>query len=102
LLLADGSRFESESLGYLKVGEVLPHEGKEALLFGSEALGEVVKDFAGFIGIGRGKIVEESLVGRGECYFTAAVREYATALPDNPRGLLEFGDIRTQRVEMLP
>ena len=35
--------------GYLKVGEVLSHEGKEMLLVGCQDLGEVIEDFTGFM-----------------------------------------------------
>ncbi len=102
LLLSDCSGLEVEPLGYLKVCKILPHEGEETLLVGSEGLGEVVKDFVGLIGVGRRKMGEDSLVSRGECDFTAAVGKYAAALPDDPRGLLELGNIGTQRIEMLP
>ena len=33
-MFADGASFEAKPLGYLKVGEVLPHKGEEALLVG--------------------------------------------------------------------
>lgn len=102
LFLADGALFEVEPFGYLKVGEILSHEDEEVLLIRSEGLGEVVEDFADFIGIGCGQMVEEPLVGRGKCYFTVAVGEDAAALPYNPCGFLKLCHIGAQRVKVLP
>ena len=106
LMLADGAGFEVKPLSHLKVGEVLPHEGKEALLVGREELGEVVEDFAGLCGVGLvGHFRQVGQVGRisqsVEVILAVAVGECAAALPDNPCRFLQLRDFRTQRFEML-